>query len=154
MAEQFYRYSVVTVPTGDLSDHIRISSHSYNKCIYPYTTVGITGLKMHNWGCWADPSMAFKLIPVGTVPDQFLLYAEATGSCLKPNSNANYATMTAGSCSSSSAVFEVADMGSNTFRLRNISSDKCLFGSPNDGGLVKQGVCWTHPDFLFDFQGY
>lgn len=154
LAVLFHRYSVVTVPTGDLSNHVRIGSHSYNKCMYPYTTTGINGLKIHNWGCWSDPSMAFQLIPTGTVPDQFRLYAEATGSCLKPNSSADYATMTAGDCGSSTTIFQVTDMGSNTFRLRNVAYDKCLFGSPNDGGLVMQHGCWSHPDFLFEFQGY
>jgi hypothetical protein len=51
-------------------------------------------------------------------------------------------------------IFQVTDMGSNTFRLRNVAYDKCLFGSPNDGGLVMQHGCWSHPDILFEFQGY
>lgn len=145
---------IVNVPFGDLSDHVRISSYSYNKCIYPYTPIGINNLQMHNWVCYANPIMAFKLIPAGTAPDQFKLYSAATNSCLKPNSSANYATMTGSSCSSNNTVFQVQDMGSSTFRLRNISNDKCLFGSPVDGGLIRQDVCWSHDGFLFQFQAY
>ena len=144
---------VVNPPQGDLSEFVRIKNISFGKCVYPYTPVGISGLRMHNWTCWSDPSMAFTVLSTAA-PDQVRLRAEATGLCIKPVNNLNYETMTAGSCAASNTLFEIQDMGSDTFRLKNISNNMCLYGSPDDGGYVRQFGCWNNPDMLFEFEEY
>lgn len=144
---------VVNPPQGDLTEFVRIKNISMSKCIYPHTPGDIVGLRMHNWSCWSDPSMAFTVIATGS-PDQVRLRSEATGLCIKPINHVNYETMTAGSCAVANTVFEIQDMGFDTFRLKNISNNMCLYGSPDNGGYVRQFGCWNNPDMLFEFEEY
>ncbi len=144
---------VVVPPHGDLSEFVRIRSVSFNRCVYPYTPGSVADLRMHNWVCWPDPSMAFSVIEVAS-PDFIKLRSEATGLCLRPLNSINYEPITAGSCVATNTIFEIQTVGVDQFRLRNVSNNMCLYGSPDNGGYVRQFGCWNNPDMVFEFVEY
>ncbi|MCX7552282.1 RICIN domain-containing protein [Marinicella sp. S1101] len=144
---------VLNPPQGDLSEYVRIKSVSFGRCMYPYTASGLAGLRMHNWVCWNDPYMAFTVIATAA-PDEVRLQSATTGLCIKPMNSVNYHPVTMGSCAASDTLFDIQDMGGDQFRLRNVSNNMCLYGSPDDGGFIRQFGCWNNPDMLFEFEEY
>lgn len=142
-----YNYEVQIPATA-----VKIRNTSFAKCIYPYNPG--TGVRFHNWGCWNDPSFAFIIQPTGTFNEVKLQSLAAGGQCLMPVDDSSYGEITTGSCSSVYAVYQIQDVGGSQFRLRNKIRNKCLYGSPLNGGLIRDFGCWANPDMNFTFENY
>ena len=133
-------------------DAVRIKNMSFGKCVYPYNPG--TGVRFHNYGCWDDPAFAFIVQPTGTINEVKLRSLAAGSQCLMPVDDSPYGEITTGSCSSVYAVYQIQDIDGTQFRLKNKVRNKCLYGSPDNGGLIRDFGCWANPDMNFIFEGY
>ncbi len=134
-------------------DHVRIQHIQSGKCLYTHTPGGLAATRAHNFTCWADPGMAFELLPQAGADIYRLRYA-ATGLCLRPVSMGDGDQVGVTSCGSSSSDFQLVPVFGDQFRLRSLYSNKCLYGTNVDGGLVHQWTCWDDPGMRFRFEEY
>lgn len=133
-------------------DAVRIKNMSFGKCIYPHNSG--SGTRFHNFDCWADPAFAFIIEPTATINEVKLKSLATGGLCLMPVDDSSYGEITAGSCLSGYAVYEIQDIDVDTFRLRNKLRNKCLYGSSDNGGKVRDFGCWSNPHMVFKFEYY
>ena len=132
---------------------VMIHNENTGKCIYPYDHGSPTGVRMHNWTCWSDPSFAFEIQP-GADVDEVRLKSLASGQCLQPINDVDYAEIKGGSCLSVYSSYYMDYLTADTFRLRNKINNKCLYGSSSNGGNIRQFGCWANPDMVFSFLDY
>ena len=148
-----FQQDVVPPNLEDIHDDaVLIRNMSFEKCVYPYFS---TAVYQHNWTCWSDPGMAYTILDTG-VFNEVKIRSEATGKCIQPLNAVDYATVSEGSCTSAYSVYVLQDAGTgpDQFRLMNKLNSKCLYGSPDDGGFVRQFGCWSNPDMVFKFEDF
>lgn len=139
---------VVEIP----DDAVRIKNMSFGKCVYPYNPG--TGVRFHNYDCWGDPDFAFIVQPTATINEVKLRSIAAGYSCLMPVDGSIYGEIKSGSCFLPDAVYEIQHVDVDKFRLRNKVRNKCLYGSPDNGGKIRDFGCWSNPDMVFTFESY
>lgn len=132
---------------------VRIKNESFGKCMYPYAPSGLFSMGFHNWTCWDDPGMAFVVLNTATA-GEVKLFSVAGGLCITPLNSVDYDPVGGAFCSSPNSVYVIDYLTADTFRLRNKNNNKCLYGSPANGGLIRQFGCWANPDMVFSFENY
>ena len=126
---------------------MRLRHTQTGKCIYGNA---VSGASVNNWGCWADPNMAYFVEPFdAATPNRVQLRHDLTGNCLFADP-ANGGLVRNAPCGFNPAhAFILDDAGGGDVRLRHEATSQCLYGTGTNGGNVHNWVCWNDPNMRF-----
>ncbi len=127
-------------------EEVRLRHASTGKCLYG---TGVEDSAVHNWGCWNDPGMTYKIYTHILSGTKLLLHAN-TGKYIESHpSDGAVVTNRSGYNPYMPLRFVFDDAGGGKVRIRNYSNGKCLYGTNTDGGTVHNWVCWADPNMEF-----
>lgn len=137
---------ILPAPQASGFTWVRLRHANTDKCIYGNPVVDG---QIHSWTCWPDPNMVYKMYDWGN-PNLVLLIHESSSKCIEGNA-VDGAPLTNRSCSNPIAplVYELVDAGGGKKRLRNTSTNKCIYGLKGNGATMHSWTCWNDPNMEF-----
>lgn len=125
---------------------VRLRHASTGKCIYGNP---VEDGQIHNWVCWDDPGMVYRLYNWGN-PNLVFLVHKATSKYIEGNAqNGAALTNRSGYNPYAPVVFELQDAGGGKKRLRSNYTGNCIYGTNTDGGTVHSWTCWNDPGMSY-----
>jgi hypothetical protein len=143
-----YQYREVEAKTFTYSDpaggSFRLRGVAAGKCAY----VDPNGPLLRNWTCYPDPAMVFVRSDAGQ--GTVFLTQSMSGKCIQ----VPFPVIGGGNdvrvntCGSGLTQIIVVDIGGGQVQLKT-TTNRCLFASPSDGGIVQVGACSSDSKFTF-----
>ncbi|WP_428262338.1 hypothetical protein [Haliangium sp.] len=135
----------VTLATFTIEE-VRLRHASTGKCIYGTSPENGT---VHNWVCWNDPGMTYKVYTHILSNTKFLVHKQTNKYIEAHPTNGATVTNRSGYNPYMPLRFNFDDAGGGKVRIRNSYTGKCLYGTNTDGGTVHNWDCWNDPGMAF-----